>query len=204
MHMIPKQIQWLMSVILLMPLLAACAAAPPVPEENFYRLQADYTGTALARNVLNGTLEVEPLSGEGLVARRYIVYSQAGTPNQLKTYNYHLWNEVPAVMLGSELISYLRAANVAERVVTPKLRVRADYVLSGRIKRLERILGASNRTLISLELAVRSATGGKLLFLKEYKLENDASGNDLVAAVDSLNTSLSVIYADFVDDLSKM
>jgi len=191
------------AVLVLMPVLSACASAPPVPEEHYYRLQAEFASTPMSHKLFAGTIEVEPLVGEGLVNERFIVYSERDKPNQLKAYHYHLWNETPSIMLGSELISFLRASNVAGQIVTPALRVRADYVLNGRIKRLERIVGESNRTMIALELALRSATGGKLVFLNEYRHENDALGPDIASAVDALNTSLTIIYSDFLNDLAQ-
>lgn len=178
--------------------------APPVPEENFYRLQAEFAQEPLSQVLLEGVLEVEPIAGEGLLRNRAIIYSLSESPNQLRTYHYNLWSETPSVMLSSELISFLRAAKVATQIVTPNMRVRSDYVLSGNIKRLERIVGKPNRSLIRVEFSIRSASRGKLLFLREYKLENSVNGEDLASTVNSLSTSLSVIASDFLEDLKGM
>jgi len=186
-------------------LLNACASAPPVPEDNFYRLQAVYAADPLAKKVLPGTIEVDRFVADGLTSERAIVYSQTGTPNQVKAYHYHFWIKPPTVMLRDELVSFLRASKISDVVVTPEMRITADYILTGKIKHLEQIKAQENsRTLIEVELGLRRPTDGKLLFLETYRVENAAGKGDVAGAVDSLNTSLSIIYADFLAALSTL
>jgi len=183
---------------------AACGSAPPVPEDHFYRLQADYASEPMATNILSGTIEVDRFVADGLTSERSIVYSQSGKPNQVKTYHYHFWIKPPAVMLRDEIVSFLRMANIAKAIVTPELRVQADYVLSGKIEHLEQVRGENDRALIEVELSLRGSADGKLLFLQSYRIENESGGPSVASAVDSLNTALSIIYSDFVADLGKL
>lgn len=181
--------------------LSACGSAPPVPEDHYYRLQATYAGTAMA-NPLPGTIELDRFVADGLTSERGIVYSAAATPNQVKAYHYHFWTKPPTVMLRDELVTFLREAKAAKAVVTPEHRLDADYVLTGKVEHLEHIIGESERTVMEVELSLRAANDGKLLFLKTYRQEN-AAGNGVAAAVESLNTALSLVFADFLSDLSK-
>lgn len=183
--------------------LAACGSAPPVPEDRYYRLQAVYAGSPSAGKILSGTVEIDRFVADGLTSERPVVYSEAGKPNEVKAYHYHFWIKPPTVMLRDELVSFLREARVADAVVTPAMRVQADYVLTGKIKHLEQVTGAAARTLLEIELGLRRPSDGKLLFLKSYRQENASGGKGVGAAVDSLNTALSIIYADFLRDLSK-
>ena len=182
--------------------LAACGSAPPAPEDHYYRLQATYAGTQPMTNPLPGTLEVERFVADGLTSERGLVYSDPATPNQVKAYHYHFWIKPPTVMLRDQLVAFLREAKAAKAVVTPEVRAHADYVLTGKIQHLEQITGQRERTVLEIELAVRGAGDGKLLFLKTFRQEN-ASAGGVGAAVDSLNTALSIAYADFVADLAK-
>lgn len=182
--------------------LGACGSAPPAPEDHYYRLQATYAGGAPIANPLNGTLEVARFVADGLTSERGLVYSDAANPNSVHAYHYHFWTKPPTVLLRDELVKFLREAKVAKAVVTPEVRVAADYVLTGKIEHLEQLRGKRERTLLELELAVRGAADGKLLFLKTYRQENAAAAG-VGAAVDSLNTALSIVYADFVADLAK-
>lgn len=184
--------------------LAACGSADPVPEDQFYRLRAVMSSAPLTKVLFPGTLEIDRFVADGLTAGRPIVYSEAGKPFQVKEYHYHFWTQPPTVMLRDELVSYLRAAKVSGTVVTPEMRVPADYVLTGKIMRLERIIGTPPKAVIELELGLRKATGGKLIFLDTYRIEKESDGSGVDAAVTSLNTALTAIYAKFVDDLSKL
>ena len=183
--------------------LAACGSAAPVPEDQFYRLQAVVSSDALSKTLFPGTLEIDRFVADGLTAGRPIVYSESGKPYQVKEYHYHFWTQPPTVMLRDELVSFLRAAKVSDTVVTPEMRVPADYVLIGKIKRLEKVAGKPPKAVLELELGLRKASGGKLIFLDTYRIETESEGPGVAAAVDSLNTALSIIYADFVADLSK-
>jgi len=192
---------FLVSVVLL----SACASAPPVPEDHFYRLQAVYASEPLSNKVFSGTIEVDRFVADGLTSERALVYSQIGKPNQVKAYHYHFWIKPPTVMLRDELVSFLRAAKISDVVVTPEMRTNADYVLTGKIKHLEQIKAQENsRTLIEVELGLRRPSDGKILFLDTYRVENAAGRGDVAGAVDSLNTALSIIYADFLAALSAL
>ena len=182
--------------------LSACGSAPPVPEDHYYRLQATYAGGAPMLNPIAGSVEIDRFVADGLTSERGLVYSAAGKPSQVKSYHYHFWIKPPTVMLRDELVTFLREAKAAEAVVTPELRINTDYVLTGKIEHLEQVRGKSERTLMEVELGLRSARDGKLLFLKTYRQENGA-GSSVASAVESLNTALSIIYADFVADLAK-
>ena len=186
---------------LIVGVLTACAAQPPVPQDRYYRLQAVVTTASLGTPALPGTLEVERFSADGLPAGRPIIYMQADNPNQLLEYHYHFWTQPPTVMLRDELVTYLRGANVADNVVTPEMRIPSDHVLTGRIRRLEQIIGSPNATAMELEISLRRQVDGKLLFLKSYRHETATSSEGVNAAVDALNQSLNIIFADILADL---
>ena len=185
-------------------LLAACGSAAPVPEDQFYRLSAVMTVAPQSKTLFPGTLEIDRFVADGLTAGRPIVYSEAGKPFHVKEFHYHFWTQPPTVMLRDELVTYLRWAKVADIVVTPEMRVSPDYVLTGKIRRLEKVIGTPPKAVLEIELGLRKASGGKLVFLDTYRVETTSDGSGVDAAVYSLNKALSTIYADFVADLSKL
>lgn len=181
--------------------LASCGSAPPVPQDKYYRLQAAPAATPLATPKLEGTLEIERFTADGLTAGRPIVYAETDVPNQLLEYHYHFWTQPPTIMLQDELVSYLREANYAKNVVTPEMRLTPDYGLTGRIRRLEQVLGASNATVIEIEVALRRIADGKLLLLKTYRHESKQSSRGVQSAVVAMNEALNIIYSDLLADL---
>ena len=67
--------------------LAACAQ-PKVPDEHFYRLDAEMP-EGLSAPLFSGVMMVEPFRGNGLTRERPLLYSTADTPLEVKQYNYH-------------------------------------------------------------------------------------------------------------------
>ena len=185
--------------------LTACGSAPPVPEDQYYRLQAIYASEPLTTKPLAGTIEVDRFVADGLTSERAIVYSDIQKPNQVRAYHYDFWIKPPTVMLRDELVSFLRKSKISDTVVTPEMRVNAEYALTGKIKHLEQVkMESGYRTILEVELGLRHPNTGKLLFLDTYRLENDASGSSVGAAVKSLNTALSIIYSEFLTSISKL
>jgi ABC-type uncharacterized transport system auxiliary subunit len=185
----------------LLLVLGACAQ-PEVPTDRFYRLDVALPETRLAKPALAGTLEVDRFVADGLTAGRPIVYSESGRPREVLEYHYHFWTEPPTIMLRDQLVTYLRAAKVADIVVTPKHRVEPDYELSGKIKRLEQIKGTPPRAVVELELALKRSADGQILLLDTYRIEAEAKSGTVGAAVDALNSALGLIYARFTNDIS--
>ncbi len=181
--------------------LAACSQ-PPLPEDHFYRLDMGAPARIQAEPSLSGTLEIEPFVADGLTAQRPIVYSDEDRPGEVKAYHYHFWTDPPTVMLRDALVDYLRAAGLAGMVVTPEVRVEPDYVLSGRIKRLERVLGNPSRVVVELELRLRGTADDRLLLLKTYGVKSEAREDNIAAAIDAFNRALIEIYAKFANDVS--
>lgn len=182
-------------------ILAGCATQAPVPSDKYYRLQAVFASTALPSPKFAGTFEIERFTADGLTAGRPIVYVEAGDPNQLREYNYHFWTQAPTIMLRDELVTYLRTAKIADSVVIPEMRLDPKYVMTGRIRTLEQVLGSTNGTRLELEVAIRRIKDGKLLFLKSYTQETAQSSPGVASAVDALNKSMNVIYSDLLQDL---
>jgi len=184
--------------------LSACAQ-PQVPKDRYYRLQVAVPEAAQGRAKLAGTLEIERLVAEGLSAGRPIVYSESNNPNELLEYSYHFWMDPPVVMLRDQLIDCLRAAKVADMVVSPELRTNPDYSLVAKIKRLENIVGASHKGVVELELALRRENGGgKVLLLDTYRAEVAAETGSIGDAVKAMNRGLSDICSRFVADIGKL
>lgn len=190
--------------VMLLVTLAACAAQAPVPQDKFYRLQAIAAFEPLSAPVFPGVLEIERFTADGLTAGRPIVYVDAADPNQLREYHYHFWTQAPTIMLRDELVTYLRKAGVATNVVTPEMRLEADYALNGRIRLLEQVIGSKTGTAMELEISLRNPRDGQLLFLKSYRHDVEQSTVGVPAAVDSLNEALNIIYADILTDLKNL
>lgn len=184
-------------------LLAGCAQ-PPLPQDQFYRLQLASPTPLGGAPRLDGVLEVGRLTADGLTAGRNIVFVEAKPSHALAAYHYHLWIEPPTIMLRDQMIRYLRTAGVANTVVTREMRADPDFVVIGRIHRLERVLGTKPAAVVELELGVRRIADGRLVLLETYRHEAPVEGDSVGDAVAAMNGGLEAILKAFVADLAAL
>ena len=190
------------SVVVAVAMLLGCATQEPVPENNFYRLQIDAPQQP-AGSILNGTLAVGPLQGNGLVGGRAMVYSEASLPLQLRQYHYHNWIESPPQLLQEQLVLFLRAAGVAKQVISTDTGVNAEYLVSGKIRKLLENR-SSNGALVTvgLELALIRTRDMQMLLLKDYEqTEVVSKENTMHDVVTAYGLAVSKLYKNFLDDL---
>lgn len=181
-------------------MLTACTQ-PRVPDDNYYRLIADPPVTSPSQARLPGVLQVDRMQADGITAGRNLAYSETGNESQLKEYHYHFWTEPPTIMLQEQLVAYLRAAKIADQVVTASMRVTPNYVLVGKIRRLEKIKGANPRGVLEMELGLTKEADGSIVVLDTYRVEVDAADDSVIEGVDALNAALTAIVDRFVKDI---
>jgi len=201
MKRIRKNLSGLLTVGLLgVGLLSACGTPPRVPDDSFYRLSPHAAKAgALA---LKGSVEVNRFVASGSLGNRPLLFSEPGS-NAVNAYHYHFWIEAPPILLQSALVSYLRSSGVAAQVVTPNMRVAADYTVSGRVLRLETVRGDRPTATVAFELTLRRERDGKLLVLNEYRVEVPADKKGIEADVAAIERAVDTVFARFVADIAQ-
>lgn len=177
-------------------LLASCAQ-PELPQDNYYRLAV--SPAIQTTKHLDGVLEVERFRADGLLSGRPIAYTEG--KGHLSEYHYHFWVEPPVDLLQDAMVKYLRSANLAQHIVTPELRMDEDYLLTGKIIRLERDLSDGDKVAVELEIGLKRHTDDKILVLKTYNRTLAQTSSGVQGAVSAMNIALSEIYAEFVNDI---
>ncbi len=190
-----------LTLILLAPLLVmAGCAQPKLPQENYYRLVV--ADPADSEKVLDGSLVVEPFIGNGLTSERSLLYSTTDAPLKVQQYHYHYWIDPPPQMIQDQMVAYLRSGGTAANVVTPEMRLLPDYALTGRIKRLERIVDGSRfSAVVELEIGLSDARDNSLVLLETYVAEEPA-GRDIASTVEAFNRGIAKILEKFIADLN--
>jgi ABC-type uncharacterized transport system auxiliary subunit len=178
--------------------LSACTQ-PALPEDHFYRL-----GASPAQGIsgkLAGVIEVSRFIADGLAGRRPIVYTEGGDSREVQSYHYHFWSEPPPIMLQNTLVAYLRATMPGAQLVTPDMRVEPDFIISGKIRRLEQVLGPAGKIDLALELAVKRTRDDKMILLRPYAVTVATSNATVAEAVRRINQGLNAIYAKFLSEI---
>jgi len=176
--------------------LAACAQ-PELPQDNYYRLAVSppETGSTL----LNGVVEVDRFRADGLISGRPIAFTEG--KGHLSEYHYHFWVEPPVDLLQDAMVKYLRGANLATHVVTPELRMNEDYLLTGKIKRLERDLASGKNIAVEIEIGLKRNSDDKIMVLKTYTRMLEQSTKGVNGAVQAINAALADIFNEFLTDV---
>jgi ABC-type uncharacterized transport system auxiliary subunit len=189
--------------------LLACAllgmlgcASGPAPRDHYYRLEVEPPQSARKPPILDGTLEVGRFRADALTGERQILYRETEDATEVQRHPYHRWGDPPPNMLQVQMTSYLRAANAADRVVMPEVRVRPDFLLVGRIIRLERVLeGSAPRVVVVLELSITRAARGEIVVHETYRERRTATGTGTDEAVRAFDAAISAIFERFVAEI---
>ncbi|HVM84459.1 MAG TPA: ABC-type transport auxiliary lipoprotein family protein [Candidatus Binatia bacterium] len=196
--MVPRMIRRL-PLIAILALVTSCSA-PPVPKEQYFRLQA-VPATEKIGHPLTGVLEASPLGADGVAGERPLLYTANGGV-KLEQRNYAYWTDLPTAMVRDQIIAYLRAAGAAEQVVPSELRLGGAYRIQGTIKRLEQSAGEKHDTgIVELELSVIDENDDHLVLSKVYHSEQPAADHSIDAAVAAMNAGLGDVLKRFVSDL---
>jgi ABC-type uncharacterized transport system auxiliary subunit len=191
----------LVLAILVAAALSGClGSAPPVPRDHFYRIRVATPPGAVKRH-LPGVVSVRPLEADGLLRERPLVFGAKGRPHEMQQHDYHYWTDPPPRMLQGQLVDYLRHSGVARTVVTPDLRIRPDFEVLGRIKRLERLLGGGAPLVsVELELGLIGRAEDRLLVLDSYAVDVPAEDTSIESSVTALNLAVAEIFGRFLAD----
>ncbi len=193
-------ISGLMFIILL---LSGCFGGQSSPDY-FYRLNVAAPETHLDPSPLQGTLQVTRPWADALTSERHLVYRKDNNISQLNHHAYHRWIDSPTLLLQQEITRYLRKAGLAQQVVTPEMRTKADYALSCRIARLERVLDHSPRVILELELGITSMKDRRTLLLRNYREEYPTTNLEVASSINAYNQALAKILHRFISDTSQL
>lgn len=185
-------------VAALLVILGACTQ-PAVPDDHFYRLDAAPVQGISGK--LAGVIEVSRFIADGLAGQRPIVYTEGSDSREMRSYHYHFWSEPPPIMLQNTLVAYLRATMRGAQLVTPDMRVEPDYIISGKIRRLEQVRGPAGKIDLALELAVKRTRDDKIILLRPYSVTVGTSNATVAEAVRRINQGLNAIYAKFLSEI---
>jgi len=185
--------------VILTPTLWSCASGP-APIDHYYQIDAGVPDAPLARK-LGGNLQVDRFRTDALTGERQLLYKETADAPEIRQHPYQRWSDSPAILLQTELISFLSVAAAADSVMSTTARVKPDYVVSGRILDFERVLEPEVRAVVEIQLAVTSAAGGEILINHSYREEQAAVDSSIAASVVAFSEAVHIIFERFLADL---
>ena len=172
------------------------------PPDRFYNLSIAEPSSGAGSCRLPGVLLVNRPVGNSLTGELGLVYRpEPGSP-ELRRHVYHLWAEPPTVMIQAELAAYLRKLGVADTIITPNVRARADYALNGRLVDMHRVMGDQPHINLAIDLS--------LVRLRDRKVLVQSSGvqalpaADIASAVKAYELAALALFDGFLEDCQRV
>ena len=117
-------------------LMSGCVGKVRYP--NYYTLAMAPTKQPVSNHPhQSGTVAVRPFNTPAYLRQGRIVYRK--TPEQIGFYDYHRWASDPGVVVTTGVIDSLRSANLFSVVGPYAGQEHPDYLLSGRLERLDEV-----------------------------------------------------------------
>ncbi|HXV37211.1 MAG TPA: ABC-type transport auxiliary lipoprotein family protein [Myxococcota bacterium] len=176
-----------------------CSSAP-APTDHFYRIEVGAPSAPAAKR-LDGMLKVDRFRVDALTGERHLLYRQSDDAAEIRQHPYQLWADPPALMLQTQLISFLGAAQIADVVLPATARVEPDYEITGQILRLERVLEPSAHVAVELQLSAARSTRGALLLHQSCRERRDVDGEAIAASVAAFGEAVRACFEQFLAEL---
>jgi len=193
----------LFAIVAASAVVAGCLSGPP-PQSVFYTLEPAVTA-AKRMKPLAGTILVNRLTARGLTGGRQIVFRDANHPFQVQRYHYRYWADAPAVLIQDRLVESLRQSGIADYVITPAERAKADWLLSGSLLRFEHHPYARPpAVIVELELGIVRSDCRDPVFLKRYAVREPASNNQIEQAIPAFEHALTRLIDQFLQDAGRV
>jgi ABC-type uncharacterized transport system auxiliary subunit len=185
--------------VVLTPTLWGCASGP-APIDHYYQIDAGVPDAPVTRK-LEGSLQVDRFRTDALTGERQLLYKETADAPEIHQHPYQRWSGPPAILLQTELISFLSVAAAADTVMSTTARVKPDYVVSGRIRDFERVLSPEVRAVVEIQLIVTSTAGNEVLVNHSYREERTAANSTIAASAVAFSEAVHLIFERFLADL---
>ena len=184
-------------------LMTGCAGKVRYPD--YYTLAVAPT---LQKPTLNevarqsSTVAVRPFSTPAYLRQGRIVYRQ--TPEEVGFYDYHRWASDPGIVVTSGLIDSLRSANLFSVVEPYAGQEHPDYLLSGRLERLDEVDYKSGvQVEVRLSAQLINVRTGSALWAGAVTKTSEVSTRDMSAVVAALSHTLQGSIDELVANMAK-
>ena len=134
-----------------------------------------------------------------MVGERNVLYRKDGNASEINRHSYHRWSDPPTILLQTELVAHLKAAGAADTVMAATARVKADYVVSGRLQHFERVLEPQPHALVEIDLMLTDAKG-EVLVHGSYREEQIAAASTVAASADAFGQAVHAAMDRFLAD----
>jgi ABC-type uncharacterized transport system auxiliary subunit len=168
-------------------ILASCGGKVRYP--SYYTLNLPAPPDPPAADKVHATLSVHEFRAPAYLRQGAIVYKTS--PEQVGFYSYHRWAVDPRELVTSSIIDRLRASGTFAHVKAYDGRRDVDYVLSGRLEKLEELdYKGGVRVEVAMSAEMTSLATGATVWTNAVSEIGDVNKRDVPAVVSEMNRTM--------------
>jgi ABC-type uncharacterized transport system auxiliary subunit len=180
-------------------ILTGCAGKVRYP--NYYTLNMPAPPDPPAAGNAHGTLAVREFSAPSYLRQGAIAYKTS--PEQIGFYAYHRWAMDPRDFVADAIMESLRGSGAFARVKPYDGSRDADYVLSGRLEKLEELdYQGSVKVQVAISAEITSIATGAIVWSNAVSETGDVDKRDVPAVVSEMNHTVQRAIEKLVTRLS--
>jgi len=190
-------------IILTIGLTAGCGGG--IPKTHYYVLDLPAPAPAASTPSSSSpfTAMVLPFRAPEPLDQDRIVYSSSAV--ELNFYDYHRWAERPTILLTSALADHLRASHLFSSVSIFDGRTNADYMIRGRLQRLQEV-DAEGGVTVRVQMAADAldARTNRVVWSAEASHSAQVHTPDVSAVVAEMSRGAEVCLGKITSDLENL
>jgi ABC-type uncharacterized transport system auxiliary subunit len=180
-------------------ILTGCAIR--VKHANYYTLNLPALPDPPAAENARVTLAIREFRAPTYLRQGAIVYKTS--PEQIGFYAYHRWAMDPRDFVTNAIIERLRASGAFSQVQSYDGSRDVDYVLSGRLEKLEELdYQGGVKVQVAMSAEITSIATGKPVWSNEVSETGDVDKHDVPAVVSEMNRTMERAIAKLVTPVS--
>jgi ABC-type uncharacterized transport system auxiliary subunit len=189
------------SVFGLVALVILTGCAGRVRHASYYTLNPPAPPDPPAAENAHATVAIRQFRAQTYLRQGAIVYRTS--PEQIDFYAYHRWAMDPRDFVTHSIIERLRASGAFARVQSYDGSRDVDYVLSGRLERLEELdYQGGVKVQVALSAEMTSITTGATVWSNAVSEIGDVNKHDVPAVVSEMNRTMQRAIEKLVTPLS--
>jgi len=189
-------------IVAMIVALGASGCGGKIPPTHYYKLNIPPAPVA-AQGGGNNTAILMPFRGSKLLTQDKIVYRP--NPEEVGFYEYHRWAEDPRTTIAQSMLDHLRGKKTFGRIVMFDGRTMADYIVRGRIDRLEEVDspdGSDVRVAFRISAEVLSVEGREPLWVGSHAETLQVTTRDVRTVVSTMSDAAAKSVAKLAADIN--
>ncbi|MBV9607967.1 MAG: membrane integrity-associated transporter subunit PqiC [Acidobacteria bacterium] len=176
-------------ISLVMSLLLAGCLGGKTKYPAYYTLQVPPPPDPPRTEAARPKLAVRQFTSPGYLRQGAIVYRVSA--EQIGFYDYHRWAVDPREFVTNAIIDHLRAGNSFDDVKPYDGRTDVDYILSGRLEKLEELdYGGGVRVEVAMSAHITSLKTGGTVWTNAVDVTEHVEGHNVAGVVSAMNAAM--------------